>query len=133
MIQPQSLRIGNYIHYPFHNEDVQVCGIVLQHDETIGIQVFTQNTHDINPPSVFHPIPLTEDILLRLGFERCYKGAHLDKYECIEDISLEVVIPKVLGRSMFARYQGMAINTEYVHELQNVAFIFGTELTFKDK
>lgn len=77
------------------------------------------------------PIPLTEEWLLRFGFEK--KDSDVTRYEKRE-LMMEYIFGKWYAR-LCVNYQDSVLVTkvEYVHQLQNLVFaLTGEELTLKD-
>lgn len=75
------------------------------------------------------PIELTEEWLIKLGFELNYKSNFSITYGHIENnkFSYKFNIPE---NKSWLEYHGGAINCKYVHQLQNLYFcLTGTELT----
>lgn len=132
MIQPKELRIGNLLN---HSE----LGIV----EVIGIGkdyihvIYNGETHYENIRS-FSTITLTEEILLKFGFNEVEDERWCDMHEEFEECNYYYL-------SMFKIYYNpetdkfeddslshFDVNLKYVHQLQNINFaLTGKELTFK--
>lgn len=118
MIQPQEIRIANYIEY--NGEIIKLDGSLLC--------CYIQN--ELEFP--LNPIPLTEEILLKLGFEKLTSkkdGFLADTYTCKKGTSFIVYFDGV--RLSVSFWQGN--EKKYVHQLQNLYFaLTGEELTFKN-
>ena len=102
-IKPQDLRIGNYVQFkqnPYH-------------------QIRFGSELDRN---VFEPIPLSEEILLKCGFEKV-EHCFLFKGFCIE--------PKPKRGCFFFYFRDKLIRqVNVLHDLQNIVFsLVGEELT----
>lgn len=117
MIQPQELRIGNYIEY--NGEIMKLDGSLLC--------CYIQN--ELEFP--LNPIPLTEEWLLKFGFE---KAPLVDKYlkgYFTYDSKLKYFT--YFTDIEDGGYENIIIQKEklkYVHQLQNIYFaITGKELT----
>ena len=109
MIQPQELRIGDYIEY--NGEIIKLDGSLLC--------CYIQN--ELEFP--INPIPLTEEILLKFWFEK--KG---DFWFVKSGIKIE---NRNNGFSYFRYLNEIKILS--VHQLQNLHFaLTGEELTFKN-
>ena len=110
MIQPQELRIGDYIEY--NGEIIKLDGSLLC--------CYIQN--ELEFP--LNPIPLTEEILLKFGFEK--KG---DFWFVKSGIKIE---NRNNGFSYFRYLNEIKILS--VHQLQNLFYsISGKELHLKTK
>ena len=119
MIQPQEIRIGNYVEY--NGEIIKLDGSLLA--------CYIQNELDYP----LNQIPLTEEILLKFGFE----------IEDEEENILVLKIPSELGyaelkykNNELYLYDGdrakIGIKIEYAHRLQNFYYeLKGEQLTFK--
>ena len=125
MIQPQELRIGNYVEY--NGEIIKLDGSLLC--------CYIQN--ELEFP--LNPIPLTEEILLKFGFNEVEGERWCDMHEEFEECNYYYL-------SMFKIYYNpetdifeddslyhFNVNLKYVHQLQNIYFaLTGEELTFKN-
>lgn len=115
MVNANELRLGNWISY--NGKYYEVDEIWFDLDEG------AYYTQDFNI-NFISPIPLTEELLLKCGFERnktykryFYNGISISKYE---------------GEKYFVfdGWRFRAIDIKYLHQLQNLYFILtGEELT----
>ena len=111
MIQATELRIGNYT----ERNDMSIKAI------TAEDLVYLSKGEDITR---IHPIPLTEEILAKCGFELSYKGLHTT-YEINEGI----VTYYFWDDRQYASFKGADIKCEYLHTLQNIYWcLCGKEL-----
>ena len=135
MIQTNELRIGNLVYkcYPDGNEIAEVKNISASFINSLGI-------------SAIEPIPLTEEILLRLGFEKDMEEFRLPKihgdsyglpfstYEFLVRL-YDGYFDVVLGEDASDNEVHAIIipsKNNQVHKLQNLYYsIFGKELTIK--
>jgi hypothetical protein len=98
------------------------------HNHSIGMKLPVQITEgkDIDLADEFEPIPLTEEWLLKFGFER--KGNQF--YNLLKYSEVEILI-----RDNFWTCDGIVFSLhclEYVHQLQNLYFaLTGEELTIQ--
>jgi len=134
MIQPQELRISNYI----IREDL--------FDKNKRIEKITELYKEkalcSGPISVFvdykdlQPIPLTEEMLLKFGFERIKSDKYPHKFIINKDMRDEVEIENLNSQNCFVFSHGKKfslIKIEYVHQLQNLYFaLTGKKLPFKN-
>jgi len=132
-MQAKDLRIDNWF-YAVHPVDglfeMQVRGIA--QDGTIETDAYgnTYGTIDCYGDSC-KPIPLTEEWLLRFGFE--LKEAVMDekKYYGWLNFSFHLDI-NFIEKSFFYHWMGGNIDIKYVHQLQNLYFaLTGEELEIK--
>lgn len=100
-------------------------------NDKVYLNIPRNNWHDI---SKLKPIPLTEDILVKLGFEIDSVDRpilHAD-YKVINPITHDYMIElKNVGTGWF--YRNGYFKIDYVHQFQNLYFaLCGEELTFKN-
>ena len=121
----QELRIGNYIEY--NGEIIKLDGSLFA--------CYIQNELDYP----FNEIPLTEEILLKFGFNEVEGERWCDMHEEFEECNYYYL-------SMFKIYYNpetdifeddslyhFNVNLKYVHQLQNIYFTLSSEeLTFKN-
>ena len=130
-MKANELRIGNWVHNPLQAVDLQVDARV------ISSVVYDNKTH-INPKYRFQPIPLTEEWLLKFGFEKRIDGnrtlfekSHLNGMFVFtaqrdnDKFRLYIMQPQVAKTwTPFAWFNA------HVHLLQNIYFVLaGEELT----
>ena len=114
----KELRIGNWVHNPIQNIDFQVDG------STIGIEYSRElATKDHKG---FDSIPLTEEWLIRFGFEE--KGRNDEKYWYKDNFKCEY-----LDSYVYVILNNVEYQIQNVNGLQNLYFaLTGEELTIKD-
>ena len=124
MIQPQELIIANYIEY--NGEIIKLDGSLLC--------CYIQN--ELEFP--FNPIPLTEEILLKFGFNKEYQKGYIGIDVCTSDFVLTEPLKMGGWQTNYTfQFETGSIpkfkEIEYVHQLQNLFFsLCGEELTFKN-
>lgn len=118
MIKANELRIGNWVilsedSTKFIIEEISKTGLVVQNSqETAWIEI-----------EEFEPIPLTEEILLKCGFEHSIAGLFGNNY-MLNSVSIQL---KTLGAYILVCYPKCEI--KYLHQLQNLYFaLTGQEL-----
>ena len=116
MIQPQEIRIANYIEY--NGEIIKLDGSFLC--------CYIQN--ELEFP--LNPIPLTEEILLKFGFEIMnpnYLEYKLKDGRILFDRKVEDLL-LITGNNTYGK------KIEFAHKLQNYVFenTDGEEITFKN-
>jgi hypothetical protein len=119
----EELRIGNYLEIDGKIEMVSS----IHSDNTIRLQesknAKCHGCYSLNKP-IIKPIPLSEEIVLKCGFEK-YEFDHKEneyryKYRLI-----------VLRDGKFVDY-GSSVTLEHIHQLQNLFYsLTGEELTLK--
>lgn len=141
----RELRIGNYvsINNPRFFEEIKniplrVKSITELPDFiSVGIHHFIgEDYHDYHQKNCFvEPISLTEEWLLKFGFEKHHKEYYNDvmMLNPIKSSNNEYEIyffPAALGSASRGRFQRLY----FVHQIQNLYFaLTGEELTIKDK
>ena len=120
MIKPQELRICNYV--------FDIDGDILQVGEILDIGIKFKNTSLSSRYEKINPIPLTEEILLKFGFEKTANPREL-KYDDYSILLLKEI------RFVICNYMENppSVKVSTVHQLQNLFFsLCGEELKFKD-
>lgn len=140
MIAASELRFGNWVdttNVEAHPWQTGQIGQLLAN--SVGILRKGQSSFDGGTYDQIKPIPLTEEWLLKCGFE--LKEATLNRLFVLEhtkDEILEVCFDGGVrlwnGKSNWAQhYDSLWRHIKYVHQLQNLYFaLTGQELTFKE-
>jgi hypothetical protein len=121
-MKANELRIGNIVlRKEFLHSNLENCRfdkIVVTHNDINACHIY--NRH-------FEPIPLTEEWLLKFGFE----------WKQIKDVSsytfskLEIYQYSSNNNKIFFEYSDGEVELKYVHQLQNLYFaLTGEELTY---
>ncbi len=134
MIQPQELRIGNYVDVFDKIDEIKS----INENEHGGFCKFKNNPYQYylchNGEALIKPIPLTEEILFKFGFEKIKSDEYPHKYIINKYMSDEVEIENLNSQNCFIFSHGKkfsSIKIEYVHQLQNLYFsLTGKELVF---
>lgn len=117
----QQLRIGNLIYWDIPQKagvPHRVVGILEDTLHTIPISIGSMNE--------YKPIPLTEEILIRLGFHKEFNKYKLKGFQFIAK-----KVADDIGFHLNAVY--VNVECKYVHQLQNLYFaLTGTELTLNN-
>ncbi len=117
-LQARDLRIGNYVSGMFEIEKIE------------GIYESFANTDGANhiPLRNLKPIPITEEWLLKLGFERG-ENHHFITYK-----RGEIELLDNIGQFFRVYYSKTHLmDIKYIHELQNLFYcITGNELEMKE-
>ena len=133
-MEANELRIGNMLHFPFTNENIEVLGINA-HEENFkiinSISFKKESNLYCEKISVLKAIPLTEEWLLKFGFKE-------DETYVSEENPYEDYIKDEVRISMpyfsFNYGDGGIMEFKYVHQLQNLYLaLTGTELTLNNK
>ena len=122
MIQANELRIGNYVNT---NNGIDIIkGIFLEclsFDNRGNENVSTYNYYLKLPIGACNPIPLTEELLLKCGFEKVgTKGGY-----SFDKDKLSIVFKNVFyenGRTYFNSWCILEHSIKYLHQLQNLYF-----------
>jgi hypothetical protein len=119
MINANELRIGNLVNFPFIGGYVEVIGLAVKDDNKLFIQTRLNNNTFFELPKRYNPIPLTEDSLIRLGFEKTFiTKIHL---------TFSKGTFSLLKRDKHIQIWYENINVQYVHQLQNLYFALTNE------
>lgn len=147
-LRANELRIGNYVNADLYNDDLILVESICSKNK----EIFNSTAGEI-PLTSIKPIELTEEWLIKLGFENWGKGKlYSSEFESYDRFVLHNVldgtsnfevhfIKSTYGNSEHYQYiiscdEDDRINwgkeIEYVHQLQNLYFcICGEELTLK--
>lgn len=123
-VRANELRIGNLVYFKFDNE-LTIHNIVGK-----DIQVMHKCERDYNEESeCYYPIPLTEDWLVKFGFNQNYGVADSEQYMVYQPIWI-YEHERVYYSESYDDYFTFIKTIQYVHQLQNLYFaITGEELT----
>lgn len=115
-MKANELRIGNWYHW--HSEGKY-------YEYQVAAKDFSNRNHEN-----FEPIPLTEEWLLKMGFEDVnFKGTYGFQFL---DMCLSIYKSYGVWRIVFEKADRM-LKIKYVHQLQNLYFaLTGQELTLSD-
>ena len=133
MIQPQELRIGNLL----QDDKGNICTVrrLSREDEEDILIEEKMNLKTLNY-DVFG-IPLTEEILLKFGFNKEYQKGYIGIDVCNSDFVLTEPLKMGEWQTNYTfQFETGSVpkfkEIEYVHQLQNIFFALnGEELTFK--
>ena len=118
MIKSNELRIGNYV-FDADNDILQIAEIFREGVSFVGSNI--KNYH-----SSIEPIPLTEEWLLKFGFEKSMAWTYA--IEIGNNKRLVYYLGEKGWSIGFMRYSEFS-NLKYVHQLQNLLFaLTGKEL-----
>ena len=127
MIQPQELRIGNYVEYRIQDElDERKEWWELSIIDSSDLQILESGIDDD-----YRAIPLTEEILLKFGFEEKSKSKNF----YLGNFRFHISKPANYNGFIFCDgYDVITDRIKYVHQLQNLYFdLKGKRLMFKNK
>lgn len=120
MINNNELMLGNYVNYYTSptkviqiSDDIITC-IVDNH------KLYLKNT-------IIEPIPITEEILEKCGFEKTYDDNGFCKFHKVENSFIEVFIYKYNDSLFRIGKTDANIEIKYLHQLQNSYFILTGE------
>ena len=124
MIAASELRLGNYVNSK--REGLSVVSEIRKYDNRVGITPLTFKNYVFHD-SVFHPIPLTPEILEKCGFKKSLNGY------CYGMITRD-------GKNRFSIFadgafklgtQDLSVNIHHLHQIQNLYFaLTGEELNY---
>jgi hypothetical protein len=137
VMKASELRIGNFIngfYYKYGDEDEQdelktICTVTTLDDGSMGdYPIYVESDEDIEVFVNFEGIPLTEEWLLKFGFEKSKTSSQFDKEKLTIQIANELEYHKK-GRTYFNSWAILEESPKYVHQLQNLYFaLIGEEL-----
>lgn len=136
MIKPSELRIGNYANYKFWNPNPKNPNWEFSRVEIVGVlkdnfYFKTENDNRTAKIGELHPIPITEEWLLKFGFTN---GVKVDGNGQTIDITLSDNEFFLGGFDACISGQCFMGNIKYVHQLQNLYFsLTNTELIWNVK
>ena len=109
-MKANELRLGNYVHMDMSIDDIEVVRLKIGDLASFAIEA-----------RELYPIPLTEEWLLRFGFENNRLGL-FDCIKVVEDIGFHIYF-----------IQRHLKEVQYVHQFQNLYFaLIGEELKMKE-
>jgi hypothetical protein len=113
MIQAKELRIGNLVISPSLNEITVNARWILE-----------QHQCDLSNCEYLQPIPITEEWLLKLGFEMVYISEFRTKLTHKKEHFIGYDLSHVSDKSMegFTWYGRYITDIKYIHQLQNLYF-----------
>lgn len=127
MIQPNELRLGNWVYDAMNDLNCKVIGIEYEHEHCLWEQL---DGKYLSPCDLLNPIPLNEELLAKCMFS---------EYEFEDDIFLhdeeDVCVQKsgkVYYPYSFENSDTIGTPIRYLHQLQNLFFaLTGKELEVK--
>ena len=132
-MKANELRIGNFVNGIYTDnyghlkmdEKSTICKVItLDNSDLCDYPIYVESDEGIEHFDEFEPIQLTEEWLLKFGFERNGKKLTFWKIDLVEDEE---------GIFSFDEAR-IYIDVKYVHQLQNLYFaLTGEELTFKSE
>ena len=118
MIQATQLRIGNFIAFG------KQCCKVYEIQENCFYVIGEKERSFKSTSFELEPIPLTEDWLIKFGFEKIIDNEFTLRYELKKDPRFDYFFPKHNLKTFGLRFQGCTFFdvVKYVHQLQNLYF-----------
>jgi len=125
MVNANELRIGNWVQAPL-GEFMQVQ--IIGHEDNPDY-VFARNKEGFGQ-NAFSPIPLTEDILVKAGFEKSKDDGKLFLFGVLSYSMIYNTVSIFQEQDDFSFSIGIADSIKHLHQLQNLYFaLTQTELT----
>tara|TARA_R110002020_G_scaffold69158_1_gene180217 strand:- start:9 stop:371 length:363 start_codon:yes stop_codon:yes gene_type:complete len=119
-MKASELRIGNWVCNQIHG-----VGFV---EAISGLTVLYSRNYDSIPVEQFEPIPITEEWLLKFGFE--HRPSIHNKKVYVDKQKIQLDIRCIGDRFYLGRETEFISSFKHVHQLQNLYFcITGEELT----
>lgn len=128
-MKASELRIGNLVNGVLTQKPYIIDAWALREMESGNYQ----NSQDTET-KVFEPIPLTEEWLLKFGFEKNLNSNNIIYYILAGKCLLEYNLTHNIADIVKKVHLDLFIDIKYVHQLQNLYFaLTGEELTFKSE
>jgi hypothetical protein len=126
MIDSRELRLGNLIYGPSDREETIVAiigeGWVKLYPGRLTGARFDAELKDCSG------IPLTEEWLIKLGFEEVYRSLYTVRYENLQQAQFDYRF-NLVENLRHLTWRGNTVQCEYVHQLQNLYYsLTGQEL-----
>ena len=127
MVNPNELKLGNYLFMPFTSENVKVTGLALKEEKSLVmyIQSVFEESRYFALPEQYRPIILTEHVLAnntefkKSSYEKKY---FLPLHEMKAELQAEVYRGGLVF-SIQSDFSALILNDiKYLHELQNLVF-----------
>ena len=126
MIQAKEFRIGNLVHI------VDPLAGFVEAEISAGAICDISEMERLGKPMPYIPIELTEEWLLRFGFQKDKKGRL--QYFCLFDENLVVKFTLMTIDFSTIKANGCKLDVKYVHQLQNLFYaLTGQELEIKEQ
>jgi hypothetical protein len=117
-------------------KDLRIGNLIYQFDTVENVTVDTFNALDDGfSKDSFEPIPLTEEWLVKFGFEciekdvPCLRDRTMSRF-FLNNFNIEILSDGQIYQKHFESTE--LINCDYIHQLQNLYFaLTGEELTIK--
>ncbi|MBS9774751.1 MAG: hypothetical protein KGV59_06305 [Tenacibaculum sp.] len=124
-LQARDLRIGNLVLY-----DNQITKIESIRKGNTDFLIGLKDYDDLKFLKDIQPIPITEEWLLKLGFELTANTLYTKRFDLKDNMKIGYIFHKANPKETGMRFIGHIFNDKkYVHELQNlVYYLTGNEL-----
>jgi hypothetical protein len=129
MIQANELRIGNLVKYGVHIVPIKSIHKSYDNEVTVYVKLNEKLNHYCLYIDEVDPIQITEELLLKFGFEISNEGwfgyAEKNKVKFdISSLSEEIVLQD---------FNGKRVAVKYIHQLQNLYYsLMQTELEINE-
>lgn len=132
MINPKELRIGNLVYWKYVISEISVIG-----NQAVRFNTDAKTESCVFEPKEIHPIPLTHELLLKIGadyddhrpFDEFYDFESY-YFECSKLTNVAIHYSHNNKKFYYPKYEIAPI--EYLHQLQNLYFaLTGEELEIK--
>lgn len=112
MIEPKELRIGNYVQYLCDSEPIhEVTGLSDEDISLKGVVSFDYIAYD-----EVVAIPITEELLIKLGFKKLNGWDDQEYYELIRDNNIQLL------KCDNGFENGFQLKINSIHQLQNYVY-----------
>jgi hypothetical protein len=128
-MKTNELRIGNFINHEDFNVPMMVSGVLLDDNRIRVAAIGGQSTVMVG--GSWSPIAITEEWLLKFGFELKSGGISYDKGKLSIYLG-DTILSDDNGRTYFNSWVILEHSPPHVHQLQNLFFaLTNEELTIK--
>lgn len=125
-MEARELRIGNLVKSKNHPKDSVFIIYKIYENSVVALKSGSLYRFYIDE---LEPVPLTEELLLKFGFENTHRIDYGELKPCYAIFSLAIMLRH---NSFFVDWIGGNTEIKYVHQLQNLYFdLTGEELTIK--
>jgi hypothetical protein len=120
-MKENELMIGNWVNHTDSYEDGQKKQIQFSESNWYRIGDCIERLED------FEPIPLTEEWLLKFGFEKAVDENIWVNKSSYQSLFYQLTFNSQIGASLYEDSHWIKSNIQYVHQLQNLYFALTNE------
>lgn len=132
MVNTNELMLGNYLQFSFEDKisstkGNKICKVYQIESHSVRIEILKDSIFSILSDNDLEPIPVTEEILEKCGFDKHDISEYVSQnmYSNLQDDKIYEQFDEN-GESLFSLV-GVDRHFRYLHELQNIYFIYRGE------